>query len=98
MVSAAVHGVMTAGMIPGKRMAPPGGRGLLRAGTLQRTCRDFKMPGPVTTARSYEAVDSHTEGMPTRVVVGGIGELPGSTMLERKLRLERDHDEIRQML
>ena len=56
------------------------------------------MPGPVVTARSYEAVDSHTEGMPTRVVVGGIGELPGSTMLERKLRLERDHDEIRQML
>ena len=46
----------------------------------------------------YEAVDSHTEGMPTRVIVGGIGELPGDTMLERKLRLEREHDEIRQML
>jgi proline racemase len=50
------------------------------------------------TAARYEAVDSHTEGMPTRVIVGGIGELPGDTMLERKLRLERDHDEIRQML
>ena len=51
----------------------------------------------VTTAR-YEAVDSHTEGMPTRVIVGGIGVLPGDTMLERKLRLEREHDEIRQLL
>lgn len=50
------------------------------------------------TAARYEAVDSHTEGMPTRVIVGGIGELPGDTMLERKLRLEREHDEIRQML
>jgi proline racemase len=40
----------------------------------------------VTVAR-YDAVDSHTEGMPTRVIVGGIGDLPGDTMLERKLRL-----------
>jgi proline racemase len=46
----------------------------------------------------YEAVDSHTEGMPTRVIVEGVGQLPGDTMLERKLRLEREHDEIRQML
>src|SRR5947209_13514686 len=52
----------------------------------------------MVTARSYDAVESHTEGMPTRVIVGGIGELPGDTMLERKLRLERDHDEIRGML
>jgi proline racemase len=49
-------------------------------------------------AASYDAVDSHTEGMPTRVIVDGVGELPGATMLERKLRLERDHDEIRQLL
>jgi proline racemase len=52
----------------------------------------------MVTAARYDAVDSHTEGMPTRVIVGGIGDLPGDTMLERKLRLERDHDEIRQML
>ena len=50
------------------------------------------------SAARYDAVDSHTEGMPTRVIVGGIGDLPGDTMLERKLLLERDHDEIRQML
>ncbi len=50
------------------------------------------------TLARYDAVDSHTEGMPTRVIVGGIDTLPGDTMLERKLRLERDHDEIRQVL
>ncbi|HYZ80992.1 MAG TPA: proline racemase family protein [Solirubrobacteraceae bacterium] len=53
---------------------------------------------PVFAAARYDAVDSHTEGMPTRVIVDGIGELPGNTMLERKLRLEREHDEIRQLL
>jgi proline racemase len=52
----------------------------------------------MATSARYDAVDSHTEGMPTRVIVGGVGELPGDTMLERKLRLERDHDEIRQLL
>jgi proline racemase len=46
----------------------------------------------------YEAVDSHTEGMPTRVITSGVGELPGNTMLERKQLLERDHDELRGLL
>jgi proline racemase len=27
---------------------------------------------------TVRAVDSHTEGMPTRVVVEGVGELPGA--------------------
>ena len=48
--------------------------------------------------RVFHAVDSHTEGMPTRVITGGIGVLPGATMLERKLRFEREHDEIRKLL
>lgn len=49
-------------------------------------------------ARVFQAVDSHTEGMPTRVVTGGVGVLPGASMLERKLWLEREHDEIRGLL
>src|SRR5919107_1481131 len=44
------------------------------------------------------AVDSHTEGMPTRVVTGGVGILPGATMLERKLLFERDRDGLRRLL
>jgi proline racemase len=44
------------------------------------------------------AVDSHTEGMPTRVVTGGVGVLPGATMLERKQLFERDRDGLRRLL
>jgi proline racemase len=46
----------------------------------------------------FLAVDSHTEGMPTRVVIDGVGVLPGETMLERKLNFERDRDGIRLLL
>jgi len=49
-------------------------------------------------ARVFHAVDSHTEGMPTRVITGGVGVLPGDTMLERKLRFEREQDHIRTLL
>jgi proline racemase len=44
------------------------------------------------------AVDSHTEGMPTRVVTGGVGVLPGATMFERKQLFERDRDGLRRLL
>jgi proline racemase len=48
--------------------------------------------------RVFQAVDSHTEGMPTRVITGGVGVLPGATMLERKLRFERERDGLRTLL
>jgi proline racemase len=43
-------------------------------------------------ARYLAAVDSHTEGMPTRVITGGVGPIPGASMLERKLRFEDESD------
>lgn len=44
------------------------------------------------------AVDSHTEGMPTRVVTGGVGVIPGGTMVQRRAYL-RDHlDHLRTLL
>jgi proline racemase len=49
-------------------------------------------------ARYFAAVDSHTEGMPTRVVTGGIGPIAGSSMLERKLRFEDELDHLRLLL
>ena len=49
-------------------------------------------------ARVFAAVDSHTEGMPTRVVTGGVGPLPGATMLERKAHFEAELDDLRQLL
>jgi proline racemase len=44
------------------------------------------------------AVDSHTEGMPTRVVTSGVGELPGATMAERRLYLTNERDDLRTLL
>ena len=49
-------------------------------------------------ARYFAAVDSHTEGMPTRVVTGGVGPIPGATMLERKLHFEQHLDDLRLLL
>jgi proline racemase len=36
--------------------------------------------------------------MPTRVVTGGVGPVPGETMLERKLHFETEMDELRLLL
>ncbi len=44
------------------------------------------------------AVDSHTEGMPTRVITGGVGVLPGTTMLERRERFLAERDGLRTLL
>jgi proline racemase len=52
----------------------------------------------VKALRSFTAVDSHTEGMPTRVITEGVGTLPGATMLERKLHFERHLDDLRLLL
>jgi proline racemase len=46
----------------------------------------------------FDAVDSHTEGMPTRVVTGGVDPIPGATMLERKLHFETEMDDLRLLL
>ena len=43
-------------------------------------------------------VDSHTEGMPTRVVTGGIATLPGADMLARRAVFEAEHDHLRTFL
>ena len=49
-------------------------------------------------ARYLAAVDSHTEGMPTRVITGGVGPIPGASMLERKLHFEAELDDLRLLL
>ncbi|RIK16612.1 MAG: proline racemase [Acidobacteria bacterium] len=46
----------------------------------------------------YHAVDSHTEGMPTRVITGGVGVLPGETMFERRQRFVAERDDLRTLL
>ncbi|HEY3733636.1 MAG TPA: proline racemase family protein [Streptosporangiaceae bacterium] len=46
----------------------------------------------------FTAVDSHTEGMPTRVITSGIGVLPGATMFERMRHLVTERDDLRTLL
>lgn len=50
------------------------------------------------SSRAFAAVDSHTEGMPTRVVTGGIGPIPGATMAERREHFIAHMDSIRTLL
>jgi len=50
------------------------------------------------TRRVFHAVDSHTEGMPTRVITGGVGPIPGATMFERRAYFLRELDHIRRLL
>lgn len=45
--------------------------------------------------RTINAVDSHTMGEPTRIVVGGVPVIPGKTMPEKKAYLEQNLDHIR---
>ncbi len=47
---------------------------------------------------TFTAVDSHTEGMPTRVVTSGVGTLPGATMAERRRYVIDKRDELRTLL
>jgi proline racemase len=50
------------------------------------------------TTRVISAVDSHTEGMPTRVVTGGVGVIPGDTMAEKRQWFGANSDELRTFL
>ncbi|HEX8082175.1 MAG TPA: proline racemase family protein [Jatrophihabitans sp.] len=50
------------------------------------------------SVRTLHAVDSHTEGMPTRVIVGGVGVLPGESMAQRRVNFLRDMDDLRTLL
>jgi proline racemase len=50
------------------------------------------------SVRTVHTVESHTEGMPTRVVVGGVGEIPGSTMAEKRQYFVEHLDGLRKFL
>jgi proline racemase len=47
------------------------------------------------TVRDLYAIDSHTMGEPTRIIVGGIPNIPGKTMPEKKAYLEEHMDYLR---
>lgn len=43
-------------------------------------------------------MDSHTEGMPTRVITGGVGTIPGATMAQRRQWFMENCDDVRTLL
>lgn len=45
--------------------------------------------------KSIHAIDSHTMGEPTRIIVGGVPSIPGKTMAEKKEYLQKNMDDIR---
>ena len=48
--------------------------------------------------KTIYAIDSHTAGMPTRIIVGGIPYLPGSTMTEKAEYFKDNFDYVRTAL
>ncbi len=46
-------------------------------------------------SRGLQAIDSHTAGEPTRIIVGGIPNIKGKTMPEKKEYLEKNLDHLR---
>ncbi len=48
--------------------------------------------------RVIHTVESHTEGMPTRVVTGGVGVIPGDTMAQRREHVIAHLDDLRTLL
>lgn len=49
-------------------------------------------------SRAFSTVETHTEGMPTRVVTSGFGTIPGATMLERSRHVATELDDLRRLL
>jgi len=49
-------------------------------------------------SKSIFAIDSHTMGEPTRVVIAGIPFIPGNSMMEKKIYLEKELDYVRKLL
>jgi proline racemase len=49
-------------------------------------------------AKVIHCVDAHAEGEPSRIVVGGVLDVPGETMLEKMRHLEREGDWLRRAI
>jgi proline racemase/trans-L-3-hydroxyproline dehydratase len=48
--------------------------------------------------KMIQAIDSHTAGMPTRIVIGGIPELPGNDIMAKALYFKNHFDDLRTAL
>jgi len=48
--------------------------------------------------QTFTLVGCHAEGEVGNVITGGIGDVPGETIFEKKLHLERERDDIRRLV
>src|SRR6478672_8015225 len=49
-------------------------------------------------SRMLNVVDCHAEGESGKVVVGGVGNVPGNTMFDKRVYLEENLDQLRELL
>ena len=49
-------------------------------------------------ARTIQAVDAHAAGEPGRVIVGGVLDVPGTTMFEKMTWLQANGDDLRRLM
>ena len=49
-------------------------------------------------ARMITAMDLHAAGEPGRVIIGGVLDVPGGSMLEKQQSLEREWDGLRKLM
>ena len=49
-------------------------------------------------SRMLNVVDCHAEGESGKVVVGGVGDVPGETMFDKRVYLEQNLDQLRELL
>ena len=52
----------------------------------------------MTFDRRITAVDIHADGMPGRVITGGVSDVPGATMLDKARYLETHADDLRKIM
>src|SRR4051812_44074013 len=53
---------------------------------------------PKADALRVTTIDAHAAGEPLRIVTGGLPELPGATMLERRRDMQKHFDHVRRAL
>jgi proline racemase len=49
---------------------------------------------PVRLGSTIEAVDAYAAGEPGRVIVGGVGDVPGASMFEKMVWLRENREAI----
>ncbi len=52
----------------------------------------------VRSSRQFNIIDAHTVGSPVRVVVGGVGPVPGGSIAEKRDWLRENRDDVRTLL